>query len=140
MTDLVEWLLARITEDEAVATQAAEAVGSTWGHSRWGSSVYDDATGGVFAVGPAGESLDEPARAHICGWDPARVLAECAAKRQLVALHSDDDELGAHECPDSVRTHPANHNTGFELICLTLKLLAQPYKDQPGWQPEWNIA
>lgn len=68
---------------------------------------------------------------------PERVLAECAAKRRLAELHSDDEELGAHECPESVRRHPADRGTGFELPCLTLRLLAAPYVGHPDFDPDW---
>jgi hypothetical protein len=55
---------------------------------------------------------------HIARWDPARVLAEVEAKRAILAHH----ELHAEPFP-----------------CRTMKLLAQPYADRPGWREEWRL-
>lgn len=63
--ELVEFLLARIAEDEAMSQAAV----------RWseGASQWSDA--------------GEPDWQHIARWDPARVLVECDAKRRIVELH-----------------------------------------------------
>jgi hypothetical protein len=63
---------------------------------------------------------------HIARHDPARVLAEVAAKRQIVELHflrssgrlcNEDDDLWP---------------------CETLRLLARPYVDHPDYRHEWR--
>lgn len=61
---LVEFLLARIAEDEALAREAA--------------------TQGVFDADAYGECLSQQIADHAVNWNPARVLAECEAKRRIV--------------------------------------------------------
>ena len=84
MTTLTEFLLARITEDEAVARRAtgAERTGNWW---------LDPDEGGVTEVSCLDvqgfiTAVDVDA-AHIARHDPARVLADCDAKRRIVKLH-----------------------------------------------------
>ena len=70
-------------------------------------------------------------------FDPAFVLAQCAAVRAVVALHADH----GHECatPEDAsgptygwyaRTHD----------CQTLRLIAQPYEGRPGWDAAWKVG
>lgn len=69
------------------------------------------------------------------GFDPARVLAECEAKRRIVALHD-----GAHECSVYVRGEVDNCawvERGDS--CSTLRLLALPYADHPDYDPSWAV-
>jgi hypothetical protein len=76
--DLVDFLLARIAEDEAVAHGAV----------RWSEGATQWASDG------------EPDWQHIARWDPARVLAECESKRRIVAELTDmaeQDEMGYHD-------------------------------------------
>lgn len=72
-----------------------------------------------------------------CDWHIARVLAEADAKRAVVAMHD-----GSHECPSE------GDNCGWwmpddeddhhqSLWCPTLRILAQPYRDHPDYQPRW---
>lgn len=60
---------------------------------------------------------------HIARWDPARVLAEVEAKRELI------DELIAYMEGDY-----APWNEGY------LKLMALPYVDRDGFRDEWRFA
>jgi len=128
MTDLAAWLLDRIADDEAVARAAtpgpwyvnsedyAEAIYAPDGSSpvaggRWGgeASVFDS---------------DETA-AHIARHDPARVLAECAAKRRIVKAY----EFETDTPPDGTDQPPA----------MALRLLALPYSDRDGYDPAWAV-
>lgn len=65
MTTLIEFLLARLDEDEAVARSAG---GDSW----CGVSMREE-----------GGATREQAN-HILRWDPARILAEVAFKRKLL--------------------------------------------------------
>lgn len=96
---LDEFLLARIAEDEAAANRCAEAYPSPWDVSDRGHSatVRADQPGFRLVAGleqhPAlddwlGEYLE-----HIARHDPARVLAECAAKRQIIEMASTREPL-----------------------------------------------
>lgn len=105
---LTEFLLARIAEDEAVANAAAEAftrgvsTPPTWASKRqW--ERFDPA-------------VSEQIRRH----DPASVLAECAALREVVGLHTACDDV----------------SYGDTSTCPTLRALAKPYADHPDYRPE----
>ena len=71
---------------------------------------------------------------HMAQWDSARVLAECAAKRTILALHSglaytDEDPRFPIEPPTCLcKGHP----------CLTLRALATIYADHPDYLKEWT--
>jgi hypothetical protein len=83
---LIDFLLARIAEDEAVARDSLALYGP-------GSSLY------------------------VARHDPARVLAECAAKRRIIA---------AHEAAD------------FALNDDVIRLLALPYAEHPDFDEAWR--
>lgn len=110
---LNEFLLARIAEDEAEAPNVRLAV----------NMPRDGHPSGILA------SLE------------GRVLAECAAKRQIVALHGPVEGWPATDfcaiCNDETY-HPAE----FELSappCRTLRLLALPHSSHPDYRPEWRV-
>jgi len=79
---ITEFLEARIAEDEAVALGADHRDGGRWRHDPEYNCVWDG-TGGAAAsnVRPAANSRTGE---HIARHDPARVLAECAAKRAII--------------------------------------------------------
>ena len=105
-----EFLLARIAEDEAVAR---EAMPSPW--TRSAGRVWSGASE-VSAFTGTG-TLD-----HVARWDPARVLAECAAKRGVV-----------EECRDAIARGESKWLAGR----VVLPLLARGYADHPDYRPEW---
>jgi hypothetical protein len=72
MTDLTDFLLARIAEDEAVALRARDNAGS-------------------FGVG-----------GHMVAWTPGRVLAECEAKRRIIERVSEVKWTGSYAVRDVV--------------------------------------
>jgi hypothetical protein len=62
---------------------------------------------------------------HVARWDPARVLAECGAKRQIIAKVTEIEyNLGG----------PWTHAMGDEILAS----LAQPYADHPDYREEWQ--
>ena len=94
MSDLTEFLLARIAEDEAVA-RAIMAEGYSEGRWQWDmhrnapyrSALVDEHDRVVL---PPKDDDVFPSRnvaEHIARHDPARVLAECEAKRRIIAFH-----------------------------------------------------
>lgn len=97
---IAEFLEARISEDEVRAKHR------------------DVVTFGSERRKFANDALHDP---H----DPARVLAECAAKRAIIAEHAPIDVCDAHD---------ANYET---TTCDTLRALAAVYKDHPDYQQEW---
>jgi len=129
---LTEFLMARIAEDEALAL-AAEGEhgiypGTWWGQpaSRWSRIVG----------GHLPEGLSDEDASHIARHDPARVLADCEAKRRIVELHT-----GIHECVgekygrlDTVLVAPGYAHEHDP----TLRLLALPYAAHPDYQETWR--
>jgi hypothetical protein len=120
VTGLVEFLTARLDEDEAAAREEIESL------------RYGGRRGGKLTA--------------------ARVLADVAAKRQIIELHT-----GAHTCreihtgtysadwpkeaPYGAPGQPWRHaqEEYFEdEPCPTLRLLALPYADHPDYDQAWR--
>jgi hypothetical protein len=121
---LDEFLLARIAEDKRVAMYAA----GDDGRAEWSVDVVGD--------GPAGPGSAE----HVARHDPARVLAECSAKRQIVLACRDARPetkfLGTR--PPGMADFPTAAHGQHQLAAVTLALLALPYADHPHYRPEWR--
>ncbi len=76
-------------------------------------------------------------------WLLERVLAECDARRRIVELHQSEDVDG--RLPDGEEiTLPCcvvcrdSNGMREEEPCQTLRLLALPYADSPGYREEWR--
>ncbi|MBM4553967.1 hypothetical protein GS466_24875 [Rhodococcus hoagii] len=132
MTDLVEFLRARLDEDEQTATAATSA---TFGEDpTWTSK--DDGTGEqthgyVMAdhtaiCGHDGDDVLLPVADHIARHDPARVLREVEAKRRILDLAGEISRSGAEFAEQDYRT-------------LT-RSLAAVYSDHPDYQQEWAMG
>ena len=119
--DLDGFLLARIAEDQRLAAGAAAATG----REQW--------DGGVPAQLPADVA------AHVTHHDPARVLAECMARRRLVLacrdVRPDLHLLGAR--PQGL-DFPLAPTDQHQLAALTLALLALPYARHPDYRAAWR--
>lgn len=121
MIDLAAWLLEQIAEDEAVA-RAVDTI------APWTARRIHTGEGELV---PFGLDLWIADAIHIATFDPARVLAECAAKRAIVAIHgSTESGYGpGYECSADMNDYP----------CLTLRLLAAPFADRPGFDSAWKV-
>ena len=139
---LAEFLLARIAEDEATASPFRNPAGVA---KRW---RCDETGGKVRQVGPTefglpdviSESDTHPTAAHIARHDPARVLAECAAKRAIVELHR--PEWFRREWPvrrPDVQLCPACAEQPL-WPCQMLRLLALPFASHPEYDEAWRPA
>jgi hypothetical protein len=119
-----EFLLARIAEDKRMAADAAAASG----REAW--AVAD----------PPATGLPAPAADHVARHDPARVLAECSARRRLVLACRDTRPdlsfLGAR--PRGMADFPLSPRDSHQLAALALALLALPYADHHDYRPEWR--
>lgn len=136
MSDLVEFLLTRIAEDEGVAQAATSGPWVRYGKGRfydytvglapafvpWPQTGGNRSPGRDYSAEVVG-GVQEADGAHIARWDPARVLAECEAKRRIVGYHS---------VPD-----PHDHGEGCP-GCDTMRALALPYADHPDYRAEWS--
>ena len=121
--NLDEFLLARIAEDKRIAVDAA----APRGREAWDA---DELAPG----------LAEPEAEHVARHDPARVLAECSAKRQIVLACRDARPetkfLGTR--PPGMADFPTAAHGQHQLAAVTLALLALPYADHPHYRPEWR--
>ena len=163
---LAAWLLEQIAADGAVARSAiqAERPGTHW---RWFDDETDEPAGldGEYEGGmslrtveqfparidgwtlPAfivqGTEIAQPEQAgafrHIARWDPARVLVECAAKRQIVEMADeadyDRDQLAQEHCVTRAEEEALCAASPGELI---RRALASVYADREGWREEWR--
>ena len=104
---LDEFLLARIAEDERLAT---------------------------------GDPREPQADTHPSPFDPARIRAECAAKRRIVLScresRPDTAFLGAR--PRGMDDFPLSPHDQHQLAALTLGLLALPYAAHRDFREEWR--
>lgn len=119
MSDLTDFLLDRIAEDEAAALNAdlhterarRKAEASSWELLVADESWVTENTGGLPLITVSEE----------------RVRAECEAKRRIVAAHS----YPAGECSWTV--DDGSHGP----TCETLQALALPYADHHDYRAEW---
>jgi hypothetical protein len=127
MSALTDFLLARIDEDERTAGWATPApwvhVPAGGGTDRWNVEARG---AGVahrdVAVDRAGGACARADAAHIAHWDPARVIAECDARRRIVQLQQSD-----------LRDDPQDWEADE-----VLRLLALPYADHPDYRRAWR--
>lgn len=137
---LTEFLLARIADDEAVAREASSPSLRAW--EVRGLDIYTVAGPPSFnpiarhALGQQGE--------HIARWDPARVLAECAAKRRIIDHHHIEwagSRGGGWFCwvcggPDA---DIYERNPTETQACPDLAALASVYTSHADFDPEWRV-
>jgi hypothetical protein len=136
MSDLAEFLLARIAEDEETAKNVLRwgkhsnyyrqpGVGfDRWTVRRHEESVLIEAHLGIFrpSLVLCVHYLDGDLADHIARWDPARVLAECEAKRRIVEAYRGD-----------VSGTPSVDAFWYAMVCA-----AAPYADHPDYDPAWQ--
>jgi hypothetical protein len=66
---------------------------------------------------------------HIVRHDPASVLARIAADKEILRLHSGDNDEACQSYAGNWIYEP----------CETLRLLASPYADREGFRSEWLV-
>jgi len=146
---ITEFLLARVAEDEELARAAQ---GDT-SYPQFGDSAAEEVLELARSEGATAAGLD-----HLREWMPARVLAECEAKRRIIEWHKSWPVLVETE-PVFEQADPTDVNSmTFRLskqIAWTtdqkyrerfgtepptgpiLRFMAQPYADHPDYDPEW---
>lgn len=161
---VTEFLLARVAEDEAAARAAIdpERPGTHW---QWVTNETDTVVehgdlreamnhqdvslrtveefptkSGVgdlpaFLVSPV-EEMEPGAGEHIARHDPARVLAECAAKRAIIELHFECRWASVPSGCSVCRTLSSIPDT---YPCRTVSHLATVYADHPDYRQEWAL-
>jgi hypothetical protein len=127
-----EFLLARFADDEAVARALTpDEQRYPYGDRMFPPTPFeklgDELRG--YLGGPLGE--------HAARWHPARVLAECEAKRRIVELHTGGHGCVSHNSGGASAGDAYGPNVVGSRPCPTLRLLALPYADHPDFQQEW---
>lgn len=116
--DLVAFLRARLDDDERIAA----AVDSTpWRQGEHGSPEWDHHLVYVDDDVRIFHDLTEEEAAHVARHDPARVLAEVAAKRAIL---------------DQLVLYALLADGGDDMI----RLLVQPYAGHPHFHPSWSTS
>ncbi len=114
MHPLVEFLLARVAEDEAVARAASD---------QWADQEWDE--------------IDEDQYLHIDRHHPTRVLAECQAKRQLIQRHRERDgaDGARHPTAPDRCTECGQHAWPCPTLCALGAVYSQHYDYDESWRP-----
>jgi len=131
MTGITEFLLARIEDDEKGADTATYGSRRSWVLNSGDQSVVT----GAGAETPCWEVAQ-----HIARHDPARVLAECKAKRAIIDMAQIEDHVeyvaghaphppcpGYEECSEAC--------TSAEILLA----LARIYADHPDYREGWAL-
>lgn len=124
--DLIAFLKARLDEQDHAALRATE--------SPWEVVHMRDQTFGVWSIGNGFSGEDDllanvnvkPDAVHIALHDPKRVLADVAAKRQIIDRY------------EYVQSDPEIHDDGEYAMAGVLRLLALPFSGHPDYQESWK--
>lgn len=139
---LTDFLLARIAEDEAVARAAesgpwaSEIAGPPQGFEDYGdvASIVARTASPQISIQVADEIVVDDA-AHIARHDPVRVLAECAAKREIVNSRATFETVAASTNDLGPKMTSAGAVAGLD---VAIRYLASAYSDHPDYQSEWT--
>lgn len=154
MTTIVEFLTARLDEDEALAGIATPGP--------WRVETAPHRTNvvvpaeGLDRVGTTGRRLDMPpiftgqtasiSRAqweadaqHIARHDPVRVLREVEAKRRTLARHSPILTYGSMACDGCGWDREDGHHVEDINECPELRDMASVYAEHPDFDPAWAV-
>ena len=139
--DLVQWLGEQLDVDKRDAearrgtfpSPGVDDDGAVWLHVRPGGNAvivrYRDPAAGYEDMAKLRNWADAE---H--GWTQERVLREIDAKRQIAEQHR---PVGYGDvCLSYCHTRTPSQPQTWP--CLTLRLLALPYADRPGYREEWR--
>ena len=133
MSDIVEFLTARLDEDQA-AIEAPES---------W--TEFDEAQG-VRRVG-VDRSFEVVAAStrswrgmHIARHDPARVLREVEAKRRILERHSPILTCGSMACDGCGWDREDGHHVEDINECPELRDMASVYADHADYEQSWSVG
>lgn len=162
--DLLDFLLARFAEDTAAAQDCAAVYPPPWDLSDRGWVAYVKADAPIFhevtrldqgAASEGGSQWTGEALEHIARWDPARVLAECQAKRRIVEDALFDVRVARHRpawtMPDegldaerrAYRQGAENQKAKqlpdvLDRVERLFRRLAEPFAGHPDFRAEWR--
>ena len=125
---ITDFLLARTAEDEALAQAAEISMHGERHTERWDYTSY--------VLGAERDST-EAQDMFIREFWPARVLAECAAKRAIILEHSELDPCEMDPRFTISRRSGALSGANRPMPCTTIRALASAYSDHPDYQLRW---
>lgn len=140
----MEFLEARLVEDEVMAQEAAQHLSGVWtfDNGEAGARREELARGGRFGANPSVGGITSGCRynaesemKHIARHDPDRVLREVAAKRAIVKAYEDAD-IRAHDTYGGYEDILNGASNGLE---RALELLTAAYSDHPDFDPDWPL-
>jgi len=140
--DIVEFLTARLDDDEAVAKAAGVGPRDKWRTIEWYDGQFENGlTVSVDVHGVAGAPVTSRGNLlradgeHIARHDPARVLAEVAAKRRIMERHFADQDGSCVGCGfNSVEERSVEDINA----CPELRDMASVYDSHPDHKQEWK--
>ncbi|WP_326677685.1 DUF6221 family protein [Streptomyces sp. NBC_01237] len=158
MDDLLQFLRARLDEDEQAARAATW---DEWDSAHWTAHhraqydgrwvIVDHAEEGVTELTPHAAD-DAGVAQHIARHDPARVLREVEAKRRRLTRHVPErrrltlldvngsaTSFGFYVCTSCTPNRTIEH--GQEVVewpCPDVLDDALPYADHPDYRPDWR--
>ncbi|MGW3410276.1 DUF6221 family protein [Streptomyces sp. NPDC000888] len=140
MDDLVRWIGEQLDEETARAIAAIDeldgpSLGADWRYD--GRSVETVRERTMVAVGSQ-DHMGPEVGEHIAAHDPARALREVDAKRQALEEHQDVNDGSCGTCVDGRWGYPSHGGSSPQRFpCRTLRLLALPFADRPGYLEGW---
>ena len=152
MDDLVRWLGEQLDEDERTARDASADGDGRWSYveTRGGDHKVVDSLGYTITGHYDIEAQPYFCEPHIARHDPARVLREIDAKRQVLtgytktverveeldALRERLKARGQDVFMTEMDRASAIHKR--DVLHGVLQILALPYADRPGYREEWR--
>lgn len=154
MSGIVEFLRARLDEDEAIAEACRSDFGPYGPHGAVAWELHDNGnvwwpdTNSMVATGQWGDLEDEVGK-HIARFDPARALREVAAMRWVLGEHNvysvarAEDPLAKYHQSDRACVGCGSDRQEDWLVedindCPILRALATIYFDHPDYRQEWT--
>ncbi|MCX5253673.1 DUF6221 family protein [Streptomyces canus] len=132
------WISDQLDEDERI-TRAVEDRSAPW-DGQWmadGNSAVRTVNGHVLFYRHDSGPLKPGLADHVAEWDPARVLREIEAKRQMVRKIHVHHRAPEWDEPEALGFQCRQCRDG-RFPCQTLRLIAYPYSDRPGYQEAWR--
>ena len=134
MTDLMEFLRARLDEDERAARECAGAPWSTPipGQIHVDAKAIADNKLALGQLGYVATVLHEQDRQHITRHDPARVLREVEAKRRIIERYEEYSQFDQGTSRDRL------FSSLREAYLDACRIHAAVYADHPDYRKEWR--
>jgi hypothetical protein len=138
MDDLAQWLHAQLDEDERIARAATLGPWVQSGVGDYGWTVDFGRPGAGVETADTEQGLADAD--FIAAHNPARVLREIDAKRQIIDQCAYWNERAARKAVDPPKHPQPGLDLGLLLDAMNpvLRALALPYADRPGYREEWR--